>query len=103
MGRRVPGTKYDFVAVTSRGSLPSHFFYKHDMNYEYCCARDHVRVISYEIDASFRLSRQVAADLREHMEIVHTSEYPSFISSLLRCFVELLKNRLPVQASTCTQ
>lgn len=31
------------------------------------------------------------------MEIVHTSEYPSFISSLLRCFVELLKNRLTPQ------
>lgn len=31
------------------------------------------------------------------MEIVHTSEYPSFISSLLGCFVELLRNRLTPQ------
>lgn len=43
------------------------------------------------------ISGQAAADLRERMEIVHTSEYPSFISSLLRCFVELLRNRLTPQ------
>lgn len=42
---------------------------------------------------------KVAADLREHMEIVHTSEYPSFINSLLKCFVELLKNRLAPQVN----
>ena len=40
---------------------------------------------------------QVAADLREHMEIVHTSEYPRFINSLLKCFVQLLKNKLQPQ------
>lgn len=40
---------------------------------------------------------KVASDLREHMEIVHTSEYPHFINSLLNCFVELLKTRLPPQ------
>lgn len=43
---------------------------------------------------------KVASDLREHMEIVHTSEYPSFINSLLNCFVELLKNRLAPQVRT---
>lgn len=44
--------------------------------------------------------QQVAGDLREHMEIVHTSEYSSFINNLLRCFVELLQNRLPPQVKT---
>ena len=31
------------------------------------------------------------------MEIVHTSEYPRFINSLLKCFVQLLKNKLQPQ------
>ena len=31
------------------------------------------------------------------MKIVHTSEYPRFINSLLMCFVDLVKNKLRPQ------
>ena len=45
---------------------------------------------------------QVAADLRERIEIVHTHEYPAFLRHLFPAFRELLLQRLPVALSPDT-
>ncbi|CAM9349768.1 unnamed protein product, partial [Discosporangium mesarthrocarpum] len=51
------------------------------------------RLLSPDLDKAL----QVATDLRERIEIVHTSEFVNFADKLLRCFIELLQNRIPPQ------
>ncbi|CAN0043606.1 unnamed protein product, partial [Choristocarpus tenellus] len=51
------------------------------------------RLLSPDLDKAL----QVASEIRERMDIVHSQEFSNFVDNLLRCFIELLQNRLPPQ------